>query len=104
REELHHCRLIKRRAVGRRDVVLRDTDEFRHSAVDMYAEDRDALAAIRLAPPAGDACAARQIRYQVDLLTHGDAAARPRLGNIAGQFVSEDSRVFQEWMGSFVDM
>jgi hypothetical protein len=103
-QELYHRRLIKSRAIGCGDIFLRDADEFCHSAVDMHAEDCDALTAVCLTAPARHAGAARQIGDQIDSLTNGDAAAGARLRNLACQFVPQDSRVFQKGMRAFVDM
>ena len=60
-EELDHRRLIERDAVGCGHIALRHADVIRHSAINVNAEDGDALAAIGLAAPAGDAGAAGQI-------------------------------------------
>ena len=104
REELDHRRLVERDAVGDRHVVLRHTDIVRHPAVDVDAEDGDALTAIGLAAPTGDAMAAGEIRDHEDLLPDGDAAARTRLGDFAGQFVSDHARIVEKRMRALVDM
>ena len=70
RKELDHRRLVERHAVGRGHIALRHADIVGHPAVDMDAEDGDALTAIGLAAPAGDADAAGQVWDDEDLLAH----------------------------------
>ena len=104
REELDHRRLIERDAVGRGHIALRHTDVVGHSSINMNAEDGDALTAIGLAAPAGDAGAAGEIGDDKDPLTDRDGAARPGLLHFAGQFVSDNSRIFEKGMRAFVDV
>ena len=104
REELDHRRLIERDAVGRGHIALRHTNVVGHSSINMNAEDGDALTAIGFAAPAGDAGAAGEIGDDKDLLTDREGAARPGLLHFAGQFVSDDSRIFEKGMRAFVDV
>ncbi len=104
REELDHRRLIERDAVGRGHIALRHADVIGHSSINMNAKDGDALTTVGLAAPAGDADAAGQIRDDKDLLTHREGAAWAGLLHFAGQFVSDDSRIFQKRMRAFVNV
>ena len=104
REELDHRRLIERDAVGRGHIALRNTNVIGHSPIDMNAKDGDALTAIGLAAPAGDAGAAGKIGDDKDPLTDCQSAARAGLLHFAGQFVSDDSWIFQKRMGAFVNV
>ena len=95
RQEFDHRRLIERDAVGGDDVGFRHADIVGHAAVDMHAEHAEALAAIGLAAPAGDACPAGKIGDDRDALARPQSAAGADLVDFAGQFVADDARIFE---------
>ena len=101
RQEFDHRRLIESDSVRRRHVGFRDADVVGHAPVDVHAQDADALAAVGLAAPAGDADAAGKIGDDVNLLADGDRAARSGLRHLARQFVPDDARIFEERMRAF---
>jgi hypothetical protein len=70
----------------------------------MDAEHAEALAAIGLAAPTGDASPAREIGDDGDLLAGPEEAASADLVDLASQFMPDDSGVFEIGLRAFENM
>jgi hypothetical protein len=68
------------------------------------AEHGNPGAAVRLAAPAGDTLAARQIWNDHTGLTDRDIALAGNLNDLDGKLMSHDTGIVEEWMRAFVDV
>ncbi len=94
-EKFGHRRLVEADALGVDEIVLRHGEPIGEAAVAVDADHVHALAAIRLAAPAGDAGAAGDIGKDRDLLADAEAARPGDRRDLAAELVADHARIFE---------
>ena len=98
-------KLLRRHVVGFVQLVDGDRQPFAHAAVDVDAEDLQALAAVGAAATAGDAGAAVEVGLDGAAVADGEVVleiGRTQREDFDGQLVAEDARVGEEGLVALV--